>query len=88
MFFVSSFHLGMCLSRVRFHYATYTVYVTINCYRMIEGYVVHASDSGGPAVWFGVLSLWDHVLKDTLFATQKNLSDAVAVSGLQGRFSA
>ena len=52
----------------------------MNCYRLIQGYVVHAGDPGGPAAWFGALSPWDHVLKDTLFATQEILGDAVAVS--------
>lgn len=46
---------------------------------MLQGYVVHANDPGGPAAYFGVLSSWDHILKDTLYATQEILGDAVAI---------
>ncbi|PSS37990.1 hypothetical protein PHLCEN_2v173 [Hermanssonia centrifuga] len=51
----------------------------MNCFRMIEGYVIHRSDPGGPVAYIGKLAPWDHVFKDTLYATQEILGDAVAV---------
>ena len=56
-----------------------TIHVSMNCYRMIQGYVIHARDPGGPAAWIGALAPWHHVFKDTVYATQEMLGDAVAV---------
>ena len=55
------------------------IHVAMNCYRMIQGYVIHAGDPGGPAAWIGALAPWHHVFKDTIYATQEMLGDAVAV---------
>ena len=52
----------------------------MNCYRMIQAYVVQRDGPGGPAGYINKLSPWDHVFKDTLYATQEILGDAVAVS--------
>jgi hypothetical protein len=52
----------------------------MNCFRMVEAYVIHRNDPGGPAAHIAALAPWDHVLKDTLYATQEILGDAVAVS--------
>lgn len=51
----------------------------MNCYRMVEAYVIHRNDVGGPAAWISKLAPWDHVFKDTLYATQEMLGDAAAV---------
>ncbi len=53
--------------------------VGMNCFRMIEGYVVHVNDPGGAVAYIGNLAPWDHVFKDTLYATQEIFGDAVAV---------
>lgn len=56
-----------------------TMHVAMNCYRMVEAYVVHRNDVGGPAAWISKLAPWDHVFKDTLYATQEMLGDAAAI---------
>lgn len=56
------------------------IFTAMNCYRMIDAYVVHRNDPGGPVAHMGALAPWDHVFKDTIYATQEMLGDAVAVS--------
>ncbi|KAF7795068.1 hypothetical protein EIP86_006212 [Pleurotus ostreatoroseus] len=56
-----------------------TVHLAMNCYRMINGYVIHAADAGGPVGYISALSPWHHVFKDTLYATQEIMGDTVAV---------
>lgn len=51
----------------------------MNCYRMIQGFVVHVASPGGAVGYLGALAPWHHVFKDTLYATQEILGDAVAV---------
>lgn len=51
----------------------------MNGYRLIEGFTEHALTPGGPVAYFGNLRTWDHVLKDTLYATQEILGNAAAV---------
>lgn len=51
----------------------------MNCFRMIRGYVDHATTPGGAVAYIGNLASWDHVFKDTLYATQEIFGDAVAV---------
>lgn len=46
---------------------------------MLQGYVIHGSDPGGPVAWLGALPPWHHVIKDTLYANQEIMGDAVAV---------
>lgn len=53
---------------------------------MIEGYVVHANEPGGPAAFLGVLSTWHHIFKDVVYATQEIMGDAVAVSPCRPSF--
>lgn len=56
-----------------------TAHLSINCYRLIQGYVIHVRDPGGSTAWFSILSSWSHITKDALFATQEILGDAVAI---------
>lgn len=51
----------------------------MNCFRMIDAYVIHRDAPGGPVAHIGALAPWDHVFKDTIYATQEMLGDAVAV---------
>lgn len=51
----------------------------MNCYRMVMAYVIKRDEPGGPAAYIGALAPWDHVFKDTLYATQEIFGDAVAV---------
>lgn len=55
------------------------IHVSMNCYRMIEGYVIHRADPGGPAAYLSALAPWHHVFKDTIYATQEMFGDAVAI---------
>ena len=54
----------------------------MNCYRMVEGYVIHRNDPGGPVAWYAALAPWHHVFKDTIYATQEMIGDAAAVSSV------
>jgi len=56
-----------------------TLHVSMNCYRMVEAYVIHRDDLGGPVAWIAKLAPWHHVFKDTLYATQEMFGDAVAI---------
>ncbi|KAJ7167686.1 hypothetical protein C8R46DRAFT_1269928 [Mycena filopes] len=56
-----------------------TVHMVINCMRMMRGYVDHGAQPGGPVGYLGILSRWDHVLKNTLYVTQSVVADSVAV---------
>ena len=56
-----------------------TFHLTMNIFRLVRGYVDHADTPGGPAGYIGDVSRWDHVLKDTLYATQEILGNAAAV---------
>ncbi|KAG6826070.1 hypothetical protein H0H92_001231 [Tricholoma furcatifolium] len=56
-----------------------TWHLIMNCIRMLAGYVDHALTPGGPVAYIGDLALWDHILKDTLYATQENLGSAAAI---------
>lgn len=58
------------------------VFLGMNCFRMIRGFVEHANSPGGAVGYLGALAPWDHVFKDTLYATQEILGDGVAVSRL------
>lgn len=51
----------------------------MNCFRLVRGFIDHANTPGGPVAYIGTLSLWDHIFKDTLYATQSILGDAAAV---------
>ncbi|KAG6811123.1 hypothetical protein H0H92_008856 [Tricholoma furcatifolium] len=56
-----------------------TWHMIMNCIRLLAGYVDHATTPGGPAAYIGNLRPWDHILKDTLYATQENLGSAAAI---------
>ncbi|KAJ7682235.1 hypothetical protein DFH06DRAFT_971399 [Mycena polygramma] len=56
-----------------------TVHIAINCMRMMRGYVDHGSLPGGPVGYLGILSQWDHVLNNVIYATQSIIGDCVAV---------
>ena len=43
---------------------------------MIRGYVDHATTPGGAVAYIGNLATWDHIFKDTLYATQEIFGDA------------
>ncbi|KAH8102037.1 hypothetical protein BXZ70DRAFT_1006664 [Cristinia sonorae] len=71
-------------SRVMFYigivmFVMATVHLAMNCYRMIQGYVVHVNDPGGAVAYIGDLRPWDHIFKDTIYATTEIFGDAVAI---------
>ncbi|KAF7351554.1 hypothetical protein MSAN_01587900 [Mycena sanguinolenta] len=51
----------------------------MNGFRVIVGYVDYGSAPGGPVSFLGVLSTWHHIFKDSLYAFQSILGDAMAV---------
>lgn len=61
-----------------------TFHLIMNCFRLVRGYVGHAST---PVDYLGNLRLWDHILKDTLYATQEILGNAAAVCYFQDSYS-
>ncbi|KAG6831336.1 hypothetical protein H0H92_011251 [Tricholoma furcatifolium] len=67
----------VAISCVMFFLATF--HLVMNCVRMLAGYVDHATTPGGPVAYLGNLRPWDHILKDTLYATQENLGSAAAI---------
>jgi len=60
-------------------FAIATLHISINFLRTLRGYVDYSSVPGGPLVYLGNLAAWHQILKDTLYATQSILGDAVAV---------
>ncbi len=54
----------------------------MNGYRLLQGFAVHVGDQGGAVGYIGNLRRWDHVLKDTLYATQEILGNAAGVSAI------
>ncbi|EKM56860.1 uncharacterized protein PHACADRAFT_254219 [Phanerochaete carnosa HHB-10118-sp] len=56
-----------------------SMHVAMNCYRMVMAYVIKRDAPGGPAAYIGALAPWDHVFKDTIYATQEIFGDAVAI---------
>lgn len=65
------------ISAVMFFIATF--HLAMNCFRLLRGYVDDRLAPGGPVGYIGDLRKWDHILKDTLYATQENLGSAAAV---------
>ncbi|KAG6909247.1 hypothetical protein DXG01_001429 [Tephrocybe rancida] len=65
------------ISGVMFFFATW--HLVMNCIRLLKGYVDHRFTEGGPVAYIGNLRPWDHILKDTLYATQENLGSAAAI---------
>ncbi|KAJ3746162.1 hypothetical protein DFH05DRAFT_1458505 [Lentinula detonsa] len=56
-----------------------TLHMAVNAYRLIAGYVDHASVPGGAVAYMGDLRTWHYILKDVLYATQENLGSAAAI---------
>ncbi|KAJ6589485.1 hypothetical protein B0H19DRAFT_1103938 [Mycena capillaripes] len=56
-----------------------TMHLGMNIFRLIRGYVDFRLAPGGPVGYIGTLKLWDHIFKDTLYATQSIIGDAAAV---------
>ncbi|KAJ3801878.1 hypothetical protein GGU11DRAFT_767582 [Lentinula aff. detonsa] len=56
-----------------------TLHMAVNAYRLIAGYVDHASVPGGAVAYMGDLRTWHYILKDALYATQENLGSAAAI---------
>ncbi|KAF8910459.1 hypothetical protein CPB84DRAFT_1958338 [Gymnopilus junonius] len=56
-----------------------TFHLAMNCYRLIHGYIWNGNTPDGPANDISDLARWDHILKDTLYATQENLGSAAAI---------
>ncbi|KAJ7580416.1 hypothetical protein C8J56DRAFT_867223 [Mycena floridula] len=54
-------------------------HLAMNCYRLIEGYILHTLTPGGPVAYIGNLRKWDHVLKDTIYATQEIMGNVAAI---------
>lgn len=51
----------------------------MNGFRLVRGYADFRDADGGPVAYIGDLRRWDHILKDTIYATQENLGSAAAV---------
>ncbi|THH32128.1 hypothetical protein EUX98_g2071 [Antrodiella citrinella] len=56
-----------------------TMHLAMNCYRLIRGYVEFANAPGGAAGYLSQLAPWDHVFKDTIYATTELLGDAISI---------
>ncbi|KAH8106730.1 hypothetical protein BXZ70DRAFT_914849 [Cristinia sonorae] len=56
-----------------------TIHLGMNCYRLVRGYVDFATVEGGAARYLSELAPWDHVFKDTIYATTEILGDAVSI---------
>lgn len=53
--------------------------IAINCFRLIQGYVILGASPGGSAAYFSELPTWHHIATDILMVTQEILGDALAV---------
>ncbi|KIK51359.1 hypothetical protein GYMLUDRAFT_78233 [Collybiopsis luxurians FD-317 M1] len=56
-----------------------TMHLALNAARTVAGYVDHGLTPGGPVAFIAPLRPWDHVLKDTLYATQESLGSTAAI---------
>ncbi|KAJ3485677.1 hypothetical protein NLI96_g4794 [Meripilus lineatus] len=56
-----------------------TLHISMNCYRLVRAYTDKINDPGGAAAYLSELAPWDHVFKDTLYASQEMFGDAVAI---------
>ena len=54
----------------------------MNLYRLVRAYVDFEFAPGGPAAYLSELAPWDHVFKDTIYATTELFGDAISVSDL------
>ncbi|KAF4568386.1 hypothetical protein AB1N83_013072 [Pleurotus pulmonarius] len=67
----------VAISCVMFFIATW--HLAMNGFRLLQGFAVHIADEGGAVGYIGNLRRWDHVMKDTLYATQEILGNAAAI---------
>ncbi|KAF7423932.1 hypothetical protein PC9H_009230 [Pleurotus ostreatus] len=65
------------ISCVMFFIATW--HLAMNGFRLLQGFAVHVGDPGGAVGYIGNLRRWDHVMKDTLYATQEILGNAAGI---------
>ncbi|KAF7342523.1 hypothetical protein MVEN_01842500 [Mycena venus] len=56
-----------------------TMHISINVFRLLRAYADFRLAPGGPVGYLGTLSRWDHIMKDTLYATQSMVGDAAAI---------
>ncbi|TCD64984.1 hypothetical protein EIP91_003350 [Steccherinum ochraceum] len=55
------------------------IHLAMNCFRMIQGYVIHVNEPGGAVAYIGDLRPWHHIFKDTIYATMEIFGDGVAI---------
>lgn len=65
------------ISCVMFFISTW--HLAMNGFRLLQGFAVHVGDPGGAVGYIGNLRRWDHVMKDTLYATQEILGNAAGI---------
>lgn len=83
MFVLATMHVGTYLVLPPTFPNRYThLFKGMNCFRMVRGYVDEVNSPGGAAAFLSNLAPWDHIFKDTIYATTEMLGDGVAVSGL------
>ena len=51
----------------------------MGCWRVINAYVYHSGDQGGPVTEIDRVDTWDHITADMLIVTQELLGDLAAV---------
>ncbi|KAF8984900.1 hypothetical protein BDQ17DRAFT_1315781 [Cyathus striatus] len=56
-----------------------TCHLTINFYRLLQGYVDNCNVPSGPAIYLSNLRPWHMILKDILFGIQHTLGSVVAI---------
>ncbi|KAF7419689.1 hypothetical protein PC9H_002281 [Pleurotus ostreatus] len=65
------------ISCVMFFISTW--HLAMNAFRLLQGFAVHAGARGGALAYLGNMRMWDHILKDTLYATQEILGNAAGI---------
>ncbi|KAF9487682.1 hypothetical protein BDN71DRAFT_1478503 [Pleurotus eryngii] len=65
------------ISCVMFFISTW--HLAMNAFRLLQGFAVHAGACGGALAYLGNMRMWDHILKDTLYATQETLGSAAGI---------
>ncbi|KAJ7477160.1 hypothetical protein B0H11DRAFT_2234637 [Mycena galericulata] len=46
-----------------------SLHVAMNCFRLLRGFSTFVNSPGGAVGYLGVLGYWDHIFKDTLYAS-------------------
>ncbi|KAF4566033.1 hypothetical protein EYR40_002146 [Pleurotus pulmonarius] len=65
------------ISCVMFFISTW--HLAMNGFRLLQGFALHSGDVGGPLTYLGNMRMWDHIMKDTLYATQEILGNAAGI---------